>query len=81
VTSLLGTGKSLTYFLHCSDTSSGKSATLAVDGAAIGQQQQQHRTAYTDKKENIIFLIYKEIQAGSGAKSYSYMTNGLLIYD
>ncbi len=32
----------------------------------------------TDKKENEIFLIYMEIQKGSGAKSY--MTNGLLIY-
>jgi hypothetical protein len=33
---------------------------------------------YTDKKENKTFLKYKEIQMGSGAKSY--MTNGLLIY-
>jgi len=33
---------------------------------------------YTDKKENLIFLIYKEIQSGAVAKSY--MTNGLLIY-
>ncbi len=33
---------------------------------------------YTDKKENQIFLIYKEIQSGAVAKSY--MTNGLLIY-
>jgi hypothetical protein len=33
---------------------------------------------YTDKKENQIFLIYKEIQSGGVAKSY--MTNGLLIY-
>jgi hypothetical protein len=33
---------------------------------------------YTDKKENLIFLIYKEIQNGAVAKSY--MTNGLLIY-
>ncbi len=32
----------------------------------------------TDKKENQIFLIYKEIQGGAVAKSY--MTNGLLIY-
>jgi hypothetical protein len=32
---------------------------------------------YTDKKENQIFLIYKEIQNGAVAKSY--MTNGLLI--
>ncbi len=29
----------------------------------------------TDKKENQIFLIYKEIQNGAGAKSYK--TNGL----
>ncbi len=34
---------------------------------------------YTDKKENKIFLIYKEIQKGVAAKSY--MTNGLLIYN
>jgi hypothetical protein len=33
----------------------------------------------TDKKENKIFLIHKEIQKGTVAKSY--MTNGLLIYD
>ena len=33
---------------------------------------------YTDKKENQIFLIYKEIQNGAVAKSY--MTNGLLMY-
>jgi hypothetical protein len=34
--------------------------------------------SYTDKKENLIFLIYKEIQYEAVAKSY--MTNGLLIY-
>jgi hypothetical protein len=33
---------------------------------------------HTDKKENQIFLIYKEIQNGAVAKSY--MTNGLLIF-
>ncbi len=33
----------------------------------------------TDKKENKIFLINKEIQKGAVAKSY--LTNGLLIYD
>jgi hypothetical protein len=32
---------------------------------------------YTDKKENKIFLINKEIQGGAVAKSY--MTNGLLM--
>jgi hypothetical protein len=36
------------------------------------------RKACTDKKENRIFLIFKELQKGSVAKSY--MTNGLLIY-
>ncbi len=35
--------------------------------------------AYTDKKEDKIFLIYKEIQKETVAKSY--MTDGLLIYD
>jgi hypothetical protein len=34
---------------------------------------------YTDKKENKIFLIYKEIQMGSGAKSY--MRNDFLKYE
>jgi hypothetical protein len=35
-------------------------------------------TRYTDKKENQIFLIYKEIQSGAVAKSY--MRKGFLIY-
>jgi hypothetical protein len=34
---------------------------------------------HTDKKENKIFLIYKEIQMGSGAKSN--MREGFLIYE
>jgi hypothetical protein len=34
---------------------------------------------YTDKKENKMFLIYKEIQMGSGANSY--MRKGFLIYE
>ncbi len=34
---------------------------------------------YTDKKENQIFLTYKEIQNGAVAKSY--MNNGLLIME
>ncbi len=33
----------------------------------------------TDKKENNIFLIYKEIQSGAVAKSY--MAKGFLIYE
>jgi hypothetical protein len=36
-----------------------------------------HAILYTDKKENKIFLIYKEIQIGSGAKSY--MRKGFVI--
>ncbi len=34
---------------------------------------------YTDKKENQIFLIYKDIQSGPVAKSYMRM--GFLIYE
>ncbi len=34
---------------------------------------------YTDKKENKIFLIYKEIQSGAVAKSY--MRKGFPIYE
>jgi hypothetical protein len=37
------------------------------------------RIFYTVKKEKKIFLICKEIQEGSGAKSD--MTNSLLVYD
>ncbi len=39
------------------------------------------RNWYTDTKEKKIFLIYKEIQMGSGAKSYEYMRKGFLIYE
>jgi hypothetical protein len=34
---------------------------------------------YTDKQENQIFLIYKEIQSGAVAKSY--MRKSFLIYE
>jgi hypothetical protein len=34
---------------------------------------------YTEKKEKNNFLIYKEIQMGSGAKSY--VRKGFLIYE
>jgi hypothetical protein len=43
----------------------------------ISQKHVGGYTVCTDKKENQIFLIYKEIQSGAVAKSY--MTNGLLI--
>ncbi len=36
-------------------------------------------SCYTDEKENKIFLIYKEIQMGSGARSY--IRKGFLIYE
>jgi hypothetical protein len=35
--------------------------------------------AYTDKKGNTIFLIYREIQMGSGAKSH--IRKCFLIYE
>ncbi len=35
--------------------------------------------SYTDKKENLIFLIYEEIQSGAVAKSY--IRKGFLIYE
>ena len=37
------------------------------------------RAQYTDKKENQIFLIYKEIQ--NGAVAESYMRKDILIYE
>ncbi len=36
-------------------------------------------TGHTDKKENQIFLVYKEIQSGAVAKSY--IRKGFLIYE
>jgi hypothetical protein len=49
-------------------------------GARVGSWGGSRRRGLgcTDKKENKIFLINKEIQIGTVAKSY--MTNGLLIY-
>ncbi len=62
-------------FLYASSLIKKKHAALAVykrNTILISVQN------CTDKKENQIFLIYKEIQNGSVAKSY--MTNCLLIY-
>ncbi len=42
----------------------------------IASPERRHGSYYTDKKENQIFLVYKEIQNGAVAKSY--MTNDLL---
>jgi hypothetical protein len=50
----------------------------AETGVEVEGLTTETRHGYTDKKENQIFLIYKEIQNGAVAKSY--MTNGLLIY-
>ncbi len=44
----------------------------------MGECVVDYTNVHTDKKENQIFLIYKEIQNGAVAKSY--MTNRLLIY-
>jgi hypothetical protein len=41
--------------------------------------QRFHYIECTDKKENQIFLIYREIQSGAVAKSY--MRKGFLIYE
>ncbi len=48
----------------------------AVEAATTAEHNKF--TLYTDKKENKIFLIYKEIYNLAVAKSY--MTNGILIY-
>ncbi len=50
-------------------------------GTLIGWKSGQttYVSLYTDKKENQIFPIYKEILSGAVAKSY--MTNGRLIYE
>jgi hypothetical protein len=64
VTSRLGTGKPLTFFYSV--------------GGLLGEIEMKGLNRYTDKKDNKIFLIDKEIQSEAFAKSY--MTNGLLIY-
>jgi hypothetical protein len=46
--------------------------------SCLGEISQNLGIGQTDKKENQIFLIYKEIQNVAVAKSY--MTNGLHIY-
>ncbi len=51
---------------------------LYISNSSRNVMTSQGRPSYTDKKESKIFLIYKEIQTGSGAKSY--MRKGFLIY-
>jgi hypothetical protein len=56
----------------------GQLTVLSLGGPA--GQQISPSTEHTDKKENKIFLIYKEIQMGSGVKSYM-RRKGFLIYE
>jgi hypothetical protein len=51
-----------------------KNCYLPNSGKKDGKMQR-----YTDKKENQIFLIYREIQSGAVAKSY--MRKGFLMYE
>ena len=44
----------------------------------LPKKELENTSMYTDKKENQIFLIHKEIQNGAVAKSY--MTNGIPLY-
>jgi hypothetical protein len=46
---------------------------------SITCQTSKKTNSFTDKKENKISLIYKEIQNGAVAKSY--MRKGFLIYE
>ncbi len=48
---------------------------MAGEGKGAGQ----YLSPYTDRKQNQIFLIYKEIQSVAVAKSY--MRKGFLIYE
>ncbi len=69
------------FFLRTKSTDPLHENVLLKDTHSVSQED---KFAYgegkpcTDKKENQIFLIYKEIENGAVAKSY--MTNGLLIY-
>jgi hypothetical protein len=49
---------------------------LALEEPHLQQQSNNH---HTDKKENLIFLIYNENQSGAVAKSY--MKKGFLIFE
>jgi hypothetical protein len=54
-------------------------ATLPPFGPIEGHNWFFQISSHTDKKEKKIFLIYKEIQGGTVAKSY--MRKGFLIYE
>jgi hypothetical protein len=48
----------------------------AAKNTQVEKKKFSRRCLYTAEKENKIFLIYKDIQMGSGAKSY--MRKGFL---
>jgi hypothetical protein len=50
-----------------------------VPCGGVSEDFDRFRLPYTDKKENQIFLIYKEIRSGAVAKSN--MRKGFLIYE
>jgi hypothetical protein len=60
------------------ETSEGEVCKQCLQPHTDSSREHFTQGQYTDKKENRIFLIYKEIQSGAVAKPY--MTNGLLIY-
>jgi hypothetical protein len=53
------------------------STNTSLSPSIMARGTEQDKIKYTDKKENEIFLIYKEIQMGSVAKSC--MRKGFLI--
>ncbi len=53
--------------------------THSLAGEGVGGPNSDEEQTLTDKKENHIFLIYKEIQSGAVAKSF--MRKGFLIYE
>jgi hypothetical protein len=71
----------LLIFFCCGQDAKGDLCLQGTEGLQIHDGPSHCRrlvSLYTDKKENQMFLIYKEIQ--NGAVANSYITNGLLIY-
>jgi hypothetical protein len=56
----------------------GAWASESAKNTQVAKRKLFRRCLYTDEKENKIFLKYKDIQMGSGAKSY--MRKDFLIY-
>jgi hypothetical protein len=55
----------------------GSEETVSLLPTCVALMDRQSTQFYTDKKENLVFLIYKEIQ--SGAVANSFMRKGFLI--